>query len=239
MAPPVPRPRAVAVDRPTWEARRVPSPSSGAWFFDRWSAVYDRPGLQRVAYRPVHDAVLSRLAGTSPTSIVDLGCGTGQLAHRLAGRFPEARLVGVDLSAGMLAEATARLGSVPSGRWGLLRADAERLPLRSSSVDVVVCTESFHWYPRQGPVLDGLREVLRPGGRLLIASVATITVSGESLVRFLTRLGGRPIRPVPPARLRRLLHRAGFDVTHQQRVPRLGPGAWPVLTEARRRPARW
>jgi hypothetical protein len=35
--------------------------------------------------------------------------------------------------------------------------------------------------------------------------------------------------------LRGLLDRSGFEVVHQQRIPRLGPGAWPVVTEARRR----
>jgi ubiquinone/menaquinone biosynthesis C-methylase UbiE len=197
--------------------------------------VYDRPGLQRVAYRPVHNAVLARLADTTPSMIIDLGCGTGQLAYRLLGRFPGARVVGVDLSAGMLAEAADRLGPVPSERWGLVRADAERLPVRSSSVDVVVCTESFHWYRHQGPVLDGLASVLGPDGRLLIASIATVTGFGDRLLRRLTRLGGRPIRAVAPARLRRLLNQAGFEVLNQQRVPRLGAGAWPVLTDARRR----
>lgn len=207
----------------------------GTWFFDRWSAVYDQPGLQRLAYRPVHEAVLARLTGTSPSVIVDLGCGTGHLAHRLLGRFTGAQVIGVDLSAGMLGEAAKRLGPVPSDRWGLIRADAERLPVRVASVDVVVCTESFHWYRHQGPVLDGLREVLRPDGRLLIASIATSTRFGDGLLRRLSRLGGRPIRAVPPARLHRLLDEAGFEVVHQRRIPRLGTGAWPVLTEARRR----
>jgi ubiquinone/menaquinone biosynthesis C-methylase UbiE len=223
------------MDRRRWEDRLVPSRSSSAWFFDRWSAVYDRPGLQLVAYRPVHDAVLTRLGDAPPSRILDLGCGTGQLAHRLADRFPDAWVLGIDLSAGMLTEAADRLGPVPSARWGLLRADAERLPVRFSSVDVVVCTESFHWYRHQGPVLDGLGEVLRPDGRLLIASIATVTEFGDRMLERLTRYGGRPIRAVSPSRLRRLLNQAGFKVLNQQRIPRLGPGAWPVLTEARRR----
>ena len=164
-----------------------------------------------------------------------MGCGTGQLVHRLVDRFPDAWVLGVDLSAGRLAEAADRLGPVPSDRWALVRADAERLPVRSASVDVVVCTESFHWYRHQGPVLEGLANVVRPDGRLLIASIATVTENGERLLRRLTRYGGRPIRAVSPARLRRLLNPAGFEVLNQQRIPRLGPGAWPVLTEARRR----
>jgi hypothetical protein len=55
------------------------------------------------------------------------------------------------------------------------------------------------------------------------------------MLERLTRYGGRPIRAVSPSRLRRLLNQAGFKVLNQQRIPRLGPGAWPVLTEARRR----
>jgi len=75
-------------------------------FFDLWSATYDRPGLQRTTYRPIHDAVLNRLDGLKPDHVLDLGCGTGQLTERLGAAFPDALVVGADLSDGMLERAT-------------------------------------------------------------------------------------------------------------------------------------
>ncbi len=202
--------------------------------FDRWSATYDRPGFQRLTYRPIHDAVLERIENTAPSTVVDLGCGTGQLTQRLIRTFPGASVVGVDLSAGMLAQAADRLGDTGGAAGPLLRADAQQLPLAASSVDIVVCTESFHWYEDQGGVLDEVARVLTPGGRLLIASIATVTGAGDRLVRRATGLGGRTIRALPARRMRELLDGSGFEVLHQRRIPRLGLVLWPVLTDARR-----
>jgi len=208
--------------------------SGSARLFDRWSSTYDRRGLQLSTYRPVHDAVLARLQQLDPSVVVDLGCGTGQLTQRLVRTFPAATVIGIDVSDGMLAKAAARFGADGDGVDGLVRADAEQLPFAVSSVDVVVCTESFHWYPDQARALDELARVLRPGGRLLIASIAMMTGVGDRLLTRATAPGGSAVRAHPPHRLREMVARAGFEVTHQRRIPRLGLIAWPVLTDARR-----
>ena len=210
----------------------VPTHPSAA-VFDRWSATYDRPGLQLFTYRPIHDAVLARIDGLEPSMVVDLGCGTGQLTQRLIRGFPDANIVGVDLSDGMLTEAAVRLRQVGGDDQPLVRADALQLPFAPSSIDLVVCTESFHWYPDQAAALAELARVLNPGGRLLIASIATVTGAGDRLLRGATSAGGRTIRALPPHRMRKLLDRSGFEVISQHRVPRLGLIAWPVLTDAR------
>lgn len=201
-------------------------------FFDRWSSTYDRPALQLLTYRPIHDAILGRLDGSDPSTVLDLGCGTGQLTRRLIDRFPNALVLGADLSAGMLAEAASRVGDDPRQSIGLIRADAQRLPIRGDSVDVIVCTESFHWYPDQRGALEGLARVLRPGGQFFIASIATTTDVGDNALRRVSRLQGQQIWALPPRRLRRLLRQSGFEVVHQRRIPRLGLIPWPVLTQS-------
>ncbi len=203
-------------------------------FFDLLARTYDRRELQAVAYRPTHDAVIARLDDVRPSTILDLGCGTGQLTRRLIERYPDATVVAVDLSPGMLAKAAQRLAATGSHHPAIVRADAQQLPFAPASVDVVVCTESFHWYRDQAGALDGLAELLRPGGRLVIASIAMFTGPGDELVRCLTTVGGQPVRALPPARLRRLLRRAGFDVQSQHRLARFGLGGWTVVTVARR-----
>jgi len=208
----------------------VMAPGS-ATLFDRWSASYDRPGFQNATYRPVHDAVLKRLAAERPGVIVDLGCGTGQLTRRLMERYPDAQVVGVDYSNGMLSEAGDRIGAGVL----LMQADAQQLPLRSGSADLVVCTESFHWFRDQAGAAAGLADLIRPGGQLVIASIAAVTDLGEFAVRRVSGSGGQPIRALTPHRLKRLLGNAGFDVVAQRRVQRAGFVPWPVLTDARRR----
>jgi len=209
--------------------------STSTSYFDRWALTYDRQGLQALAYRPIHDAVMGSLDDDRPSRVIDLGCGTAQLTRRLIERFPEATVVAVDLSPGMLAKAADRLGPILSHHPAIVRADAQRLPFASASIDLVVCTESFHWYRDQASALSGLAEILRPGGRLLIASIAMVTRLGDDVVRCVTTVSGRPIRALPPVRLRRLLDEAGFDVESQRRISRFGLGGWTALTTARRR----
>lgn len=203
----------------------------GSMLFDRWSAVYDRPRFQDATYRPVHDAVLARLTPVPPAVVLDLGCGTGQLTRRLSEAFPDSEIVGVDYSSGMLGGASHRVGVSAD----LVRADAQYLAFRSASVDVVVCTESFHWYGDQRRALGELAAVLRPGGQLVIASIAAVTSVGESAVRNWSSVGGQPVRALTPRHLRALLISEGFEVVHQRRVRRIGFAPWPVLTDARRR----
>ncbi len=206
-------------------------------FFDLWSATYDRPGLQQSTYRPVHDAVLARLDGLRPERVLDLGCGTGQLTRRLGEQFPDATIVGADLSDGMLERATERAEADDAftNVGGFIRADAQQLPLTDQSFDVVTCTESFHWYRDQEAAVAELARLLRPGGRLVIASIATVTGFADDAIQRATELAGRPIRPIPKRRLKKLLEADRFRVEHQGRIPRLGFVPWPMLTDATRR----
>lgn len=210
--------------------------SADSIMFDIWSTTYDRAGLQQSTYRPVHDAILARLDGLRPDAILDLGCGTGHLTRRLAERFPAASIVGADLSAGMLERAVAAeddAGQAIASHY--LRADAAHLPIAAGTLDAVVCTESFHWYEDQPAVLDALHDLLKPGGRLLIASIATVTGVGNDALRGASTIAGQPIRAVPKRKMRQMLLDAGFDVEHQGRIVRLGFLPWPLLTDATRR----
>ena len=93
--------------------------------------------------------------------------------------FPDAEVLGLDYSSGMLSAARRRVAS----NADLVHADAQCLPFELASVDVAVCTEPFHWYRDQRRAVAALAEVLRPGGQLVIASVAAVVESGESTVR--------------------------------------------------------
>jgi SAM-dependent methyltransferase len=77
-------------------------------FFDLWSLVYDAPGVQRVTYRPVQDAVVRALRTDPPARVLDVGCGTGRLGVRLSREIPRTHVTGCDLSRGMLNHALAR-----------------------------------------------------------------------------------------------------------------------------------
>ena len=202
------------------------------WFFDAWSRIYDTRVIQRATYRPVHDAVVRALRAGAHGRVLDLGCGTGQLAGRVAA-LPRTRVVGCDFSPGMLTHAAAQ--STPAV-W--VQADAARLPFGPATFDAVVSTEAFHWFPDQPAVLREVFRVVKPGGRLLLALVNTPIATVSTAFHIGSRLLGEPFYWPTIGEMRALVEAAGFRVEEQRRIFRL-PGFLlpPVLTCAMR-PAR-
>lgn len=203
--------------------------------FDEWARFYDAAWLQLSTYRPVHDAVLGALGRLPVRRALDVGCGTGQLAARLAQSHPKTRVSGCDFSAAMLRRAARH-----SNRVAWVRGDALRLPFRSAAFDVVVSTEAFHWFPDQEAVIGELFRLLRPGGRLLLGLVTPRTAFLSEAAHRVSRLAGEPFYWPTAALLRRRLQEGGFRVRSQRRIFRL-PGVvfFPAtLTVAERPPGR-
>ena len=149
--------------------------------------------------------------------VVDVGCGPAQVSRYLIERGRTA--IGVDFAISMLAEA-ARL--VPAA--GLVAADLLALPLRPATCAAAVASYSLHHLPKAllGGALAGLREVLMPGGMLVII---THGGSGEEL---LDRPEGQVVLSrYTPDELAGRLRSAGFtpDLV-RTRPPR--PGEYPA-----------
>jgi ubiquinone/menaquinone biosynthesis C-methylase UbiE len=123
----------------------------------------------------------------SPARVLDLGTGTGVVARALAERYPEARIVGVDLSPGMIEQAGRELPPGLAGRVRFEVADASALACPDGEFELVVLSNMIPFY-------DELARIVAPGGTLVLSS---------------SRGAGTPIY-VPPERLRRELERRGF-----------------------------
>jgi SAM-dependent methyltransferase len=130
-------------------------------------------------------AALDRLS-SSPRRVLDLGTGTGKAARVVAERFPEAEVVGADLSPAMIEEARRVLPAELSGRVRFEVADASRLPFEDGAFDLVVLLNMI-------PFFQELARVTAPGGRLVVAfsfgSETPIYVPPETLRKRLAPLG--------------------------------------------------
>jgi demethylmenaquinone methyltransferase/2-methoxy-6-polyprenyl-1,4-benzoquinol methylase len=105
------------------------------------------------------------LAGVGPGDrVVDLACGTGDLAEFAAARG--AGVVGIDFAGTMLRHAQRR--GVPAT---FAQGDAARLPLRDGSATVVTCGFALRNFVSLPEVFAELARVLEPGGRIALIDV--------------------------------------------------------------------
>jgi len=130
--------------------------------FDRAAGYYDRTrGLPPSTAAAQTRLLAGALAGTA-APLLEVGVGTGRIAVPLA----EAgfRVVGVDLSAPMLAVLASKKSRVIA-----LRGSALQLPVADSAAGAVICCHVLHLIPDWEAAVAEARWVLRPGGLLLVA----------------------------------------------------------------------
>lgn len=189
------------------------------FLFRLWSRVYDRPVFQRTYYGRVHKQLLASIETLAPGAVLDAGCGTGELLVTLARRWPQSRLVGLDLSPDMLE--LARGKDYGRANVDLVEGSVYSLPFENESFDLLTNTISSHFYTNLPQALSEFSRVARPGATLVMAS-----------------LGNGPLRHFPgpwrdvlpwvdaeyrsPREQRRHMENAGFEVGHVERLP------WPA-----------
>ena len=104
--------------------------------------------------------------------ILDVGCGSGDIAIEIASAFPRAKIVGMDLSEPMLkiAQSAAEKADVPD-RVSFRKGDAKSMPFEDKSFDVVISLNTFHLVDDQVGMLNEVERVLKPNGLLLVTDI--------------------------------------------------------------------
>src|ERR1700722_5274705 len=116
--------------------------------------------------RPFFD-LTGRIAAASPRSVIDLGCGPGQLTASLAARWPDADVLGIDSSAEMIAAAEAIDDRGLAGRGTLrFRVGDVRDWQPDQAVDVIVSNAVLQWVPGHLDLIPRWAESLADGGWL-------------------------------------------------------------------------
>ena len=155
--------------------------------------------------------------------VLDIGCGPGQVALRIAERIPASEVLGIDLARHMLTVAERnRAASEVAARVRFELADAKGLPYPDGAFDTVCSNTILHHIPDPEPFLREAGRVLAPGGALLIrdlfrprdaaaveALVAEHAADANPTQRELFRAS--LCAALTPSELEELARRAGLD----------------------------
>jgi SAM-dependent methyltransferase len=156
-------------------------------FVDEQYGTETRLDTRRSVWQPStdgrHPADLAALAirDEQPATVLEVGCGGGQFAARVAEENPQARVLGTDLSPRFV-ELAASLGVTAR------MADIADLPFEDGSFDVVAALWMLYHVPDLDRGLAEVRRVLRPGG-LFVA----VTNGDEHTADLRREAGGGPV----------------------------------------------
>ncbi len=101
--------------------------------------------------------------------IADIGCGSGEITSRLAGLYPRAEVVGIDILEHTVALARGRHADL-APRVSFQQGDAFELKLPAAHFDLVVCRHVTQSIPEPERVLAEMKRICKPGGWLHVLS---------------------------------------------------------------------
>jgi ubiquinone/menaquinone biosynthesis C-methylase UbiE len=157
--------------------------------YDRWSDVYDGDGNPLVLLEEPHFARL--LGDVQGLSVLDVGCGTGRHALRLAAQG--ARVTGVDFSAGMLGKARQKPGS--ENVTFVEHNITEPLPFAPASFDRVISCLVLDHIPDPRTFFAELRRMCRGGGSVVTSVMHPAMELKGVQARFQEVQSGLEVRP--------------------------------------------
>lgn len=172
------------------------------------------------AHRAGFEAVKTELALRPHERVLEVGCGAGVLLAEMLEQCADA--CAIDHSEDMAALAAERnAAALAAGRLDLRQGDAHALPWADASCDAAASAHMFFFVERPLDMLREIARVLKPGGRLVIATSPRSPLADCLLLPY-----ARAMRCYTDDELAALLHQAGFTETRVETRKRLLQLAW-------------
>jgi ubiquinone/menaquinone biosynthesis C-methylase UbiE len=141
------------------------------WLYDIYARRYDRIVQHDTVEEHLHLAapLMQQIDPHTHPLVLDVATGTGRILLALCHHIHfEGHIVALDLSRGMLQEASRKISAEHFEDFvTFLWSDGSQLPFEDNQFDIVTCMESLEFMPQPDLALRELIRVLRPGGILL------------------------------------------------------------------------
>ena len=165
----------------------------------------------RIAHRLVEHAQIGQ-----GQHVLDIATGTGMVAIKAAQLIGFAgRVVGVDISTGMLEEAKRKIEALGLNNIEIILADAEKLNFPANSFDVILCSSALIWMADVPAALCHWHQLLKPGGLIGFHAFAdTAFVGGVTMQKVAQKYGVSLAFSKPTGTIEKchdLLKTAGFE----------------------------
>ena len=119
---------------------------------------------QALAIWPQEKGFLQRVLRQPGLDVLDVGCGTGEIASRVRKEFSPGHVTGIDLAEPHIRHAQERFGSIPG--LSFHQGDATALPFNDDRFDVAICRHMLQASPDPLAVIREMIRVVKPGGWL-------------------------------------------------------------------------
>jgi len=192
--------------------------------YSGYARIYDRRWA-RYSEETLGRTLLAIPEVAHPRVFVDVACGTGLLGGRIRERWPQATIIGVDVTTEMLDKARERLPEDEFTQWR--QGQAEQLPVESGIADVLTCTNAFHLVQDAPAALAEFRRVLKPGGTLVIVDWSTDRTSMRWRAALMKLVDRHPRQLRRVDELATLILGAGFSIELRDQFT--APGRWGMM----------
>jgi arsenite methyltransferase len=129
--------------------------------FNRWAEAGRGEGMEQ-DHLPITLPVLEKMGLAAADNVLDVGCGSGWLARRLAKRVTEGRVVGMDVSDEMIR--VARRTSLDFENILYVTGEVGEIPWEANFFNHAISVESAYYWPEPAAGMREIFRVLRPGG---------------------------------------------------------------------------
>lgn len=151
--------------------------------WDFWAERYDSLWVQRFSLAPSRKGIVRNVDVQSSMSLLDVGCGTGQLFGDLANHFGDESFSyrGIDQSGEMIGVARSKYPDVD-----FVVVPSEEYDAPDQVYDVIICSNSFPYFPGKEAMLVRFRNMLKDGGVLILVQ-ASINNPYDAIVLSLVK----------------------------------------------------